>query len=1859
MDAEYQQQLLHVGLSSPSSSSTKQDVPPNEMPSFLVPTPEVQKESRQSPRTRTSSAGSPAKDKAKTPPPLAPRVSTTTALPKGLPGLDSNQTSAVSPQPKTPAQEYMAKALELMSKTPSPIPFSRAHDGAPRVKAPSPRQRPASGPRTPVPCPSDSNVSLTSQRSAGRGKSPSPAQRSAPRHSPVPDRSLADMLAAQRRKAASPRPAARGRSAPQGRVTPVRASSADQHAAPAPTSPSATSMSPALSPVTGRQPAATPASDVSPSDSMSSRHRRSVSHSVSPNRFLVGAALKTNGAAGLKNMLARQRKASKDKEGAKLKATKADISVQPKQEDHAQPVQDQQATPTFPLESVTMSVYEKRVDREGKPTSSVVTITQKKIRYTKEPIRDGHQTPTNGPPSPPMISSVPLPTTATVHQPTAIFPGEGESGERKEPSARVTSAPASKSIGHQDGSVKRDAHHHYERTRRDKEDVYQRARDRTHDSRRPMSGSAKQDSSPAPPSPLPRHWVLGMMDSESQGAEVILKKHPARSPKSPKPYADVEAKHGASSPNSLSTCKTSVVSKNLGASDAKKTFQKLHDELSEVTVFSQPTENQEYDLSHPKTSPMPVTDFNIGLMKERELLLRRRMQSKKHREKREPPRIQSFRSGDSEESDFSDFFKEYQTECEKKGISADKTITQYLGTISPKREKAASPKTRGTPGSTSPPVKRRAVDDNADLDSERWAEADRPSNTCNSSPVRRARGHELLKFQAYPLRPPRTNPMAQRDRNELPLALSQQFQTYRHQQGVVGDSVEMMQVFEPRRIDEPGTADAPFPTQSFSRGKSRRKHGRRVSWNDNQSSSGAAAASQNQNAVSPSAESLPDEDTEVSELNRSRHAADTSREYAVIESQRNNSRYASENIFENPYGTGISYSQGDPAITDEKETVKSPRHHHTTRRVAPRRELTGVRELRQHQQSFEKEDKKVSRTFTDSSTYRAAIGATGENVGADVPPSIQFSREQKQTTLYRPKENDDTSFAKEELIRRKEFAAKIRENSTSLSQNQTVRKQYTMQSQRKRAVVTEERQHTKEYIFKKNPRTARFPEQTGYLDEPPQDTEQPPNHNAPLPSKDRRSSLAAETQDGARTKARATDAKTELAHPQKLLRDRPSSATSSHSLNLSEELRNAGFSAQQYTRQSPSANTHSDDGDSVDMMDYGSVDGGTDESVDPYPYPYAYSRSHIYDLNESANSSALADCDDKQSPGQNAREWDCAFFTPEVDADVTGAVGGVVDIRLAHHEVIDDQLNFQSPASEAGEWLPKEKGSSYDKTRTLALGSADHDKNGNTLYFSVYDDDANTNAKHEDGSSPPGCEPAARRRRRRYEQSDNRNNSGDDHSKFTAGQNRLRQAEHDYTPYENPTETECGEGDHKAEAAKADVTEEVVECGEKASDCTSYPRTKASIVRRRRSFGTSYISRLMARRGYCETESQDSSDNCAQRYSYRVPEEDCVEARCCQSEIGHCASEVAHECESTMHKHPYCEEYNCADEQVELCPCTEGAECGRHQYGNQYGDGHKLMDNCCQACDCAAHLTAALNLRDARHVPRAVIHPWQTSSDMSRDCHHHPDCAVFATPCDEEPGTNSYEAGEEVEVSPHDSIPSPYSDDCQCADACGSSGRGDGDVHPDARKAEGDFNVSKCYPERSHRRRASQRIRRSAESGHERPEIRHGEENDEEFRGDQGADNYHDHHRHYQHQHHHHQHHHRQDHDNKLSARSGTSLIRNNPSVRNDVPRSSSGKEAHFTVTESMVQAYGYNPLTESPFTARGYPELPMDTSTLDHISVPFVKRKALVFLRTEKEEFVEVGRGTYGCVYLAQATTRRGTTKVVVKVRTVSSCST
>jgi hypothetical protein len=85
-----------------------------------------------------------------------------------------------------------------------------------------------------------------------------------------------------------------------------------------------------------------------------------------------------------------------------------------------------------------------------------------------------------------------------------------------------------------------------------------------------------------------------------------------------------------------------------------------------------------------------------------------------------------------------------------------------------------------------------------------------------------------------------------------------------------------------------------------------------------------------------------------------------------------------------------------------------------------------------------------------------------------------------------------------------------------------------------------------------------------------------------------------------------------------------------------------------------------------------------------------------------------------------------------------------------------------------------------------------------------------------------------------------------------------------------------------------------------------------------------------------------------------------------------------------------------------------------------------------------------------------------------------------------------------------------------------------------------------------------------------------------------------------------------------------------------------------------MVEAYGYNPLTESPFTARGYPPLSVDMASLDHISVPFIKRKALVFLRSEKDEFVEVGRGTYGCVYLAQATTRRGTTKVVVKVCTI-----
>lgn len=86
-------------------------------------------------------------------------------------------------------------------------------------------------------------------------------------------------------------------------------------------------------------------------------------------------------------------------------------------------------------------------------------------------------------------------------------------------------------------------------------------------------------------------------------------------------------------------------------------------------------------------------------------------------------------------------------------------------------------------------------------------------------------------------------------------------------------------------------------------------------------------------------------------------------------------------------------------------------------------------------------------------------------------------------------------------------------------------------------------------------------------------------------------------------------------------------------------------------------------------------------------------------------------------------------------------------------------------------------------------------------------------------------------------------------------------------------------------------------------------------------------------------------------------------------------------------------------------------------------------------------------------------------------------------------------------------------------------------------------------------------------------------------------------------------------------------------------------------ISDSMMQAYGYNPMTESPFTARGYPELQQDVTSLDHINVPFVKRKALAFLRDEKEEFVEVGRGTYGCVYLAQAATRRGTTKVVVKV--------
>ncbi|XP_070207870.1 uncharacterized protein [Littorina saxatilis] len=1607
---------------------------------------------------------------------------------------------------------------------------------------------------------SGSSVSCMSPTSALRGKSSSPGRLSAAwvSVSPSQERYLGDMLAVQRRRSTSPRPSAissptptaASRVTPQHRLPSTGGKTLSEVLAvlPKTSTPSPTFTSPIPSPALGRHSRKTisPASQPSSADP---QNRRLGARSVSPGPLKVGAALLNKGADSLRSMLARQRKASQDRQKEKRLPTRADPSIELKADTSSgTTVSD---SPAYPREHVTTSVYQKRVDREGGPPSSIVTITQKKIRYTKEPF-SADQAQKHQPPSPLMISSLPLPAVRTVHQPTAI----------------LTSAPASISVrSRPGGGAKRDD------------------RPRKADSEwpvvRPLSDAR---------APLSRIGLLHSIDTVRRGAEPFLRRTHSVDTRSPRAAMTGDREHSSTSPRASSAHTSSPGSS--AVYDPQRPGTEHNVPRTPVTQHTFPRMSARSDSSQEK-QPLPqATSYGIEQMRERERLLRNRLRTKIHLKDMDAPRNRlELRSGDSEDSsDLSDFFKEYQMECERKGIvqgiqlspqALQKQLRPHARAPSPKRGKK-TPKKRDSPLTLSPPFKRRAVD-GYEASEDTMSETGRSANTCNSSPIRRPRATDQGRFQAYPSRSPRTSPSPRPSpvtSNQLPMALTQQLQNYRHQQGIVGDSIETMQWGRPTTSQQPPpaqlTSQQPPPAQlaqEDSRAKAPRKHGRRVSWNDNQSSS------HNHNATTLSQDSL-------------------------IESQVDFDSRDSLHAVDNLVKRRVSDLENMPYNMSQQEAALLP--------------LQGSKQLAVHRQGVSKDSSHVSCAVSDTSRFSTGFTSTGAG-----DHNVSFSREQRQTTEYWPTDDDSRTFAREEQVRHKEFMTRTEADTTSVAQKQSLRKRYTVQNQQNRAVITEERQQTKEYIFKKNPHTVRFPEQSIHPEGPDVKGSHvsPPSHSDTGPARPR---PLPKPRSHHRSPAPRPDSDC-----------RGECDSSGNNLSLCDELRNAGFSPQHRRSSLRALRSQSEEGDSVDLRDYGGVDQWLEESLHPYP-PYPYDRSHVYDLNESANSSAAADCGETHSPDQLACEWDCAFFTPHADQPETGAVGGVFPQQLDGES---DNQGFHSPETDSPArsregWVMTNTPWDYDRSTLHAAGDS-RDENGNTLFYSV---PSREMSFATDNPTQNAHRPHLSRRRRRFDSTHNTNNSGDDDRKLSPGSPFKEELHLPLEKLAGTSTSAHGNGDG-AESSEGKPLGLNPARPWKSQSYRLQARSRAA--RRRRSFGRRYLSRLLAKQGYCGADSQDSSDNCAHRHSCRAHYAECD--TCCQRR------DVP-----PARRH--------GDKEQCACCCEEGegdGACSRPTLSDHEEGATSQATDCCEDCGCVSDLTAALSLQDGRLVPRAVTHMWQKGRH-SRECHDQ-DCPGFTpTRQEEEEDCHSYEPGEVAERSAPGSIPSAYSDECQCGQPH-SAERGGGDVIPD-RKDEGDFNVSKCQPDRYDKRVFHRRRYSDERDQGLKPTRAHGTEDAEDTEAFETVPDV-DPHQHCHHHgeeteqfetvpevdpHHHHNHHRRRHHDH--DDRSHPSATLPSPSTPQDIPRHPSSRHSQLTVTESMIEAYGYNPLSESPFTARGYPPLALDSATLDHISVPFVKRKALVFLRTDKEEFVEVGRGTYGCVYLAQATTRRGTAKVVVK---------
>lgn len=713
-------------------------------------------------------------------------------------------------------------------------------------------------------------------------------------------------------------------------------------------------------------------------------------------------------------------------------------------------------------------------------------------------------------------------------------------------------------------------------------------------------------------------------------------------------------------------------------------------------------------------------------MRERELLIRKRLHAKKTKDlsKHGMP-------------------VKYETAHEKISDVSDTDIANgNLGSVSGQRElpllkpstlqqhtKGFSPKI----ASVSPPIKRRALDVNTDP---LKSESSEFTDICNSSPIRRNKTSE--RYQAYPRTSPRNSPQAMTDRNNIPQAFGQQMQTFRHQQGLVGDTVELPNVLRPqeRREEEPmdhdqGQGPDVFRTLNSCTPSRRPKKNRRVSWEDRQEGNPESDNSKNQNAYYSSGESgleIIDTTKDVVLDRHSLSAGDDAQSHILSKQKETSDKRDRET------------NAGDQAHGDAGEV------HLTLIGDVPQQDPRAVfltKHVRNHKELV------LQRHSGESNNWHALRNNNQLQANAG-RGSVAVCLAKEERVVERKQFNQ--SCLRKEESHYKALTAINDATATTIAQKHTTSKQYAVQRQpAKQAVIKEERF---QYIFKKNPRTAYFPEE-----KPQKECLTKKLGPPPAPKTYRRPKLPGGDEN--------TNCPDNQASPVN-----ESSFGHCHSDN-------DDYSAL-YMQQTEMGSKHP------------AFSPCADRRASKWTGNSCY-QSKIYDTNGSANHSDHEGTGDICSPEKDCSKRDCKFFTPyPVIRESAGAYGCQLVTCLSRHED-----NFSSAVCDPDLFV--------SSTQATFSSSQDPKCHGDTsiksLYLSVPPEKQQLSYKGRRGR-PHHLAAAIRYREEQNKHCGNKNNSGDVQPKSSPN---LKQATLDNNPsvYRSVVEASaCGGGD-QVEAAGA------------------------------------------------------------------------------------------------------------------------------------------------------------------------------------------------------------------------------------------------------------------------------------------------------------------------------------------------------------------------------------------------------------------------------------------------------------------------